>query len=64
MDLRIKHLSTLDPQAVALPHGTEVVTRVERLVGTRRVPQGTIGRVVKVDGDELDVLVVGIGTLR
>jgi len=64
MDLRIKHLSTLDPQAVALPHGTEVVTRVDRLAGERRVPQGTIGRVVKVDGDALDVLVVGIGTFR
>lgn len=64
MDLRIKHLSSLDPQAVALPHGTEVVTRVDRVVGARRVPQGTIGRVVKIEGEELDVLVVGVGTLR
>ena len=64
MDLRIKHLSNLDTRSVALPHGTEVVTRVERVVGTRRVPQGTIGRVVRIEGDELDVLVVGIGTLR
>jgi RNA repair pathway DNA polymerase beta family len=64
VDLRIKHLTTLDPRAVALPHGTEVVTRVDRVVGERRVPQGTIGRVVKIDGDELDVHVVGIGTLR
>jgi hypothetical protein len=64
MDLRIKHLSTLDPQAVALPHGTEVITRVDRLIGARRVPQGTIGRVVKIDGDDLDILVVGVGTLR
>jgi RNA repair pathway DNA polymerase beta family len=64
VDLRIKHLANLDPQAVALPHGTEVVTRVDRVVGERRIPQGTIGRVVKIDGDELDVAVVGVGTLR
>src|SRR5699024_4583821 len=38
--------------------------RVDRLVGARRVPQGTIGRVVKIEGEELDVLVVGVGTLR
>ena len=61
MELRIKHLANLDPQAVALPHGTEVVTRVQRLVGERRVPQGAIGRVVKIDGDALDVLIVGVG---
>lgn len=64
MDLRIRHLADLDPQAVALPHGTEVVTRVDRVVGERRVPQGTVGRVVKIDGDALDVAIVGIGTLR
>jgi hypothetical protein len=64
LDLRIRHLANLDPRAVQLPHGTEVVTRVDRVVGDRRVPQGTIGRVVKIDGEELDVLVVGIGTLR
>jgi hypothetical protein len=64
LDLRIRHLENLDPQAVALPHGTEVVTRVDRLIGERRVPQGTIGRVVKIDGDDLDVLIVGVGTLR
>lgn len=64
VDLRLTHLSSLDPQAVVLPHGTEVVTRVDRVHGERRVPQGTIGRVVKVDGDEHDVLVVGVGTFR
>jgi hypothetical protein len=64
LDLRIKQLSNLDPQAVALPHGTEVVTRVERVVGERTIPQGTIGRVVKLDGETLDVLIVGIGTVR
>lgn len=64
MDLRLRHLAHLDPRAVALPHGTEVVTRVDRVVGERRVPQGTIGRVVKILGDDLDVAIVGVGTLR
>lgn len=57
-------LSLLDPTAVVLPHGTEVVTRVARTAGERVVPEGAIGRVVSVDGDALDVLVVGVGTLR
>lgn len=64
MDLRLRPLAHLDPLGVALPHGTEVVTRIERVVGQRRVPQGTIGRVVKIAGDELDVAIVGVGTLR
>ena len=64
MDLRLRHLSHLDPLAVALPHGTEVVTRVDRVVGERRVPQGTVGRVVKIAGEALDVAIVGVGTLR
>ena len=49
---------------MALPHGTEVVTRVDRVIGERQVPQGTVGRVVKIAGDELDVAIVGVGTLR
>lgn len=64
MDLRIRQLAHLDPLAVALPHGTEVVTRVERAHGERRVPQGTVGRVVKIDGETLDIAIVGVGTLR
>lgn len=64
MDLRVRHLAHLDPLAVALPHGTEVTTRTAKTVGERRVPQGTIGRVVKIVGDELDVAIVGVGTLR
>lgn len=63
-DQRIRGLTQLDARAVPLPHGTEVVSRVDRIVGERRVPQGAIGRVVKVDGDELDVHVVGVGVLR
>lgn len=64
MDLRLQQLAHLDPQAVPLPHGTEVTTRVDRVVGERTVPQGAVGRVVKVAGDEVDVLVVGVGTVR
>jgi hypothetical protein len=64
MDLRLRNLERLDARAVPLPHGTEVVTRVDRLVGERRVPQGTIGRVTKTEGDSIDVTVVGVGVLR
>jgi hypothetical protein len=64
MDLRLQHLAHLDPRAVPLPHGTEVVTAVDRVVGERTVPQGAVGRVVKVQADEVDVLVVGVGTVR
>ena len=41
-----KGLAPIDPLAVPLPHGTEVTTRVERLAGDRRIPQGVVGRVV------------------
>ncbi len=64
MDLRLKNLEQLDARAVPLPHGTEVVTRVDRIVGDRRVPQGSVGRVTRVDGDDLDVTVVGVGVVR
>jgi RNA repair pathway DNA polymerase beta family len=64
MDLRLRNLEQLDARAVPLPHGTEVVTRVDRIVGERRVPQGSVGRVTKVDGDDVDVTVVGVGVLR
>jgi predicted nucleotidyltransferase len=64
MDLRLRNLEQLDARAVPLPHGTEVVTRVDRVVGERRVPQGSVGRVAKVDRDEIDVTVVGVGVVR
>ena len=64
MDLRLRNLAQLDARAVPLPHGTEVVTRVDRVVGDRRVPQGTVGRVTKTDDDVVEVTVVGVGVLR
>lgn len=64
MDLRLKNLGALDARAVSLPHGTEVVTGVDRAFGARRIPQGTLGRVSRVDGDAVDVTVVGVGVVR
>ena len=64
MDLRLRHLQQLDSRAVPLPHGTEVMTRVDRMFEERRIPQGTIGRVAKVSGGAVDVTVVGVGVLR
>jgi hypothetical protein len=64
MDLRLRNLERLDARAVQLPHGTEVITRVDRLVGERRVPQGSVGRVTRIDGDEVDVTIVGVGVVR
>ncbi|MFN7972833.1 MAG: nucleotidyltransferase domain-containing protein [Acidobacteriota bacterium] len=47
-----------------LPVGTEVTTRVDRVLGERGVPQGAVGRVIALHGEELDVQVVGIGVGR
>jgi RNA repair pathway DNA polymerase beta family len=57
-------LGAIDPLAVPLPHGTEVTTRVPRLVGERRIPQGVVGRVVALGDDSVDVQVVGVGIVR
>ncbi len=64
MDLRIRNLEQLDARAVPLPHGTEVVTRVDRVIGERRVPQGSVGRVTKIEDDNVDVTIVGVGVVR
>jgi hypothetical protein len=47
MDLRLRPFEQLDARAVPLPAGTEVVTGVDRIVGERRVPQGSVGRVAR-----------------
>lgn len=54
-------LGALDPTAVPLPSGTEVSTRVDRVVGERVVPQGAIGRVMSSEGERVEVRVVGVG---
>ena len=41
--------------AVPLPAGTEVTTRVDRVVGGELRPQGASGRVAAVDGDRVEV---------
>lgn len=61
MDLRIRHLEALDARAAPLPHGTEVVTRVDRVALGRRIPQGSVGRVTRIDGDAVEVTLVGVG---
>jgi len=63
-DLRLRGLAKVDPRAVPLPAGTEVGTRVDRVVAERRVPQGAVGRVVAVTGSEVDVAIVGVGVVR
>jgi hypothetical protein len=40
---RIKGLESVDPISVPLTHGTEVITRVARVSGERRVPQRAAG---------------------
>jgi hypothetical protein len=70
MKLRLRGLTDVDPLAVPLPNGTEVTTRVDRLIGERKVKQGAVGRVFSTtstdDGDllEVDILGVGRGTYR
>ncbi len=61
MKLRIDGLADIDPLAVPLPNGTEVTTRVDMMVGERKVPAGATGRVSNSDGDRVSVRLVGIG---
>src|SRR5690242_19890574 len=58
MALRLGGLSDLDPSEVPLPAGTEVTTRVDRVLqadGELR-PQGATGRVAKLDGDRVEIV--------
>ena len=54
-------LGDLDPLGIPLPHGTEVTTRVAKLVGDRRIPQGVVGRIVRARDGGCDVQIVGTG---
>ncbi|HKE19887.1 MAG TPA: nucleotidyltransferase domain-containing protein [Kofleriaceae bacterium] len=59
-DLRLRGLRDI-AETVPLPHGTEVITRVDRVLGDRRIPRGAMGRVVRIVGDEVTVQVIGAG---
>lgn len=61
MTSRISALESVDPVSVPLPHGTEVTTRVARIVGDRQVPQGLIGRVAREREGGFDIHIAGIG---
>ncbi len=63
MTKRVSGLQTVDPVSVALPHGTEVTTRVARMMGDKRLPQGLIARVVRARDAGFDVQIVGVGEL-
>ncbi|MEJ7603639.1 MAG: nucleotidyltransferase domain-containing protein, partial [Kofleriaceae bacterium] len=55
MALRLGGLADLDPSAVPLPIGTEVMTRVDRVVEGETRTQGATGRVTAIAGDRVDV---------
>ena len=52
---KLATLETIDRTRVPLPIGTRVTTRVERLLGERRIPQGAVGRVVGQDDSSVEV---------
>ncbi|HEY5936137.1 MAG TPA: nucleotidyltransferase domain-containing protein [Kofleriaceae bacterium] len=56
MALRLGGLGDLDPSAVPLPIGTEVSTRVDRLIDGETRTQGATGRVAAIDGDRVEVV--------
>jgi len=61
---RLGGLVDLDPQAVPLPAGTEVVTRVDRVVDGELRPQGASGRVKAIAGDQVEVIFLDGKTAR
>jgi len=61
---RLGGLVDLDPQAVPLPAGTEVVTRVDRVVDGELRPQGASGRVKAIAGDQVEVVFLDGKTAR
>lgn len=56
MALRLGGLADLDPSAVPLPAGTEVTTRVDRVIDGELRTQGATGRVAAIDGDRVDIV--------
>jgi hypothetical protein len=58
MALRLGGLADLDPESVQLPTGTEVTTRVDRVVEGEARTRGATGRVARIDGDRVEVAFV------
>ena len=58
MALRLGGLVDLDPESVQLPTGTEVTTRVDRVVEGELRTRGATGRVARVDDDRVEVAFV------
>jgi predicted nucleotidyltransferase len=62
MALRLGGLADVDPAAVPLPPGTEVVTRVARLVDGELRPGGATGRVTAItagpEGERIEVVFI------
>ena len=58
MALRLGGLADLDPEAVPLPLGTEVTTRVDRVVDGELRTQGATGRVAAINGEHVEVTFV------
>jgi RNA repair pathway DNA polymerase beta family len=58
MAQRLGGLADVDPATVQLPVGTEVSTRVDRVVDGQLRTQGATGRVAAIDGDRVDVVFV------
>jgi hypothetical protein len=58
MALRLGGLADLDPAAVPLPLGTEITTRVDRVVDGELRTQGATGRVAALDGEYVEVAFV------
>ena len=56
MSLRLGGLADLDPTAVPLPVGTEVTTRVDRVIEGGVREKGASARVTAVEGDQVEVL--------
>ncbi|MDB4960895.1 MAG: Undecaprenyl-phosphate N-acetylglucosaminyl 1-phosphate transferase [Myxococcales bacterium] len=56
MALRLGGLADLDPTAVPLPAGTEVTTRVDRIIDGELRTQGASGRVVGLRDEIVEVL--------
>ena len=61
---RFSALRSIDPAFTPLPRGTEVTTRVARVLPDRLLPMGAVGRVSHGDHQRVFVDIVGVGMLE